>query len=80
MIYIEQRYCSKCVCVHWVEVLRSGKEICRGEKLSPHENLTHYAKHLGRGYKLLKKRTKKTPEIKPAPIEVFIQVRESVDF
>ena len=59
MIYIEQRYCDKHACEHWVEVFRNGRQVCRGESLSPIENPTHYAKRLGRGYELLKKRTKK---------------------
>ena len=29
--YYESRYCNKCCCQHWVEITRTGRQVCHGE-------------------------------------------------
>ena len=54
-IYIEQRYCLDCVCVHWLEVAGwEGREICHGIELSPTETPPNtHTRRSGRGYEIL---------------------------
>lgn len=53
-IYIEQRYCMECVCVHWMQVTENNKEICKGEGLSPTEpGQGYYTRRQGTGYELI---------------------------
>jgi hypothetical protein len=54
-VYIEQRYCMKCIMTHWVEVSGwEGKEICHGPKLSPSEIPPNtHIRRAGRGFEIL---------------------------
>jgi hypothetical protein len=54
-MYIEQRYCMDCVCIHWLEILPNGREVCHGERLRPADSLTHYTRRSGRGFELVEK-------------------------
>jgi len=54
--YYEQKYCDKCVMVHWVELTRRQTQICHGETYSPHGDPTHYTRRLGHGIEVIEKR------------------------
>jgi hypothetical protein len=75
--YFEQKYCNKCVAVHWCEVTRTGRVICHGYSFAPAETETHYTRRLGHGIELVRK--SKHWEPKPQPLPLAWQMRESVE-
>jgi len=48
--YYEQRFCDDCMCVHFVEVTGSNREICHGANFYPRDTKTQYVKRSGRGF------------------------------
>lgn len=77
MIYFEQRYCSDCCCVHWLEVQRGDKEICHGESRTPRNDSGHYTRRAGHGIEEIEKK----PAGQPLPLEwqILADARESVE-
>jgi len=53
--YYESRYCDKCCCQHWVEITRTGRQVCHGAEFSLRNTPAHYTRHSGRGVELVEK-------------------------
>jgi len=54
-IYIEQQFCEKCYCVHWLEFTPINREICHGEDWNPITNppANTHTRRSGRGFEIL---------------------------
>ena len=53
--YYEIRYCDNCCCQHWVEITRSGRQVCHGDQFAPRNTPTTYTRRAGRGYEVIEK-------------------------
>lgn len=80
--YFEKQLCDDCMCVHWVELTRHGKQICHGETYYPKDSPTHYARRSGRGIELVEKYNRTTAAIPLPPdwqmAESLADMREEV--
>jgi len=53
--YYESRYCDNCCCQHWVEITRTGRQVCHGDQFAPRDTPTTYTRRAGRGYEVIEK-------------------------
>jgi len=53
--YYESRYCNECCCQHWVEITRTGRQVCHGDQFAPRDTPTTYTRRAGRGYEVIEK-------------------------
>ena len=65
--YYESRYCDNCCCQHWVEITRTGRQVCHGDQFAPRDTPAHYARRAGRGIELVAK-------LLPAPLPLEWQI------
>ena len=62
--YYEIRYCDNCCCQHWVEITRTGRQVCHGDQFAPRDTPAYYARRAGRGYEVVEKYIRQ-----PLPLE-----------
>ena len=53
--YYESRYCNECCCQHWVEITRTGRQVCHGDRFSLRDTPATYTRRAGRGYEVVEK-------------------------
>ena len=53
--YYESRYCDNCCCQHWVEITRTGRQVCHGDRFSLRNTPATYTRRAGRGYEVVEK-------------------------
>ncbi len=78
--YYEKRYCFQCICVHWLEVTPTNKDICHGESFNPLTvTATHYPRRQGKGFEVIEKMTFTKGKAKSQQLPLEWQLRADAE-